>query len=130
MIIITINDVSFNSDAIKVVQRVQTNGVYAVQFYIDIGDIGKLFEFEFSDLLSKDNKASKLAYDTMVNYIVHKRSGIIDIVKFMRSLSLLYREVLSSCHITCSDIDKIQELRRKTLKDYSKSLNKLIDNLL
>lgn len=41
MSIIMIDDVSFNSDAIKVVQRVIIEGTYAVQFYVNIGDIGR-----------------------------------------------------------------------------------------
>lgn len=130
MSIIMIDDVSFNSDAIKVVQRVIIEGTYAVQFYVNIGDIGRKFEIKFNDLLDKDDKASKIAYDFLLCYIVNKRSGIINLVTLMNSLSKLYRETLVTYSETSIDMNELQKLRESILKDYLSSLTKLAESLL
>ena len=125
-----IDDVSFNSDAIKVVQRVIIEGAYAVQFYVNIGNIGRKFEIKFTDLLNKEDKASKIAYDILLSYIVNKRSGIINLVTLMESLSKLYRETLVTYSETSIDMNELQRLRESILKDYLSSLTKLAESLL
>lgn len=127
---IVIGDESFNSDAIKVIQRVKLGDKYAVQFYVSIGNIGKLFELPFDDLLKRDDKASKIAYLFIVNCLVHKRSGVLNLEILMKSLSKLYRETISVYSNSCIDINNIRNLRDNIIRDYFEAINKLAENIL
>lgn len=130
MSFIIIGDESFNSDAIKVVQRVKIGDNYAVQFYVNIGDIGKLFELPFSDLLMKDANASKIAYRFIVNCLAHKQGGVLDLELLMNSLSKLYRETIKVYSESDVNLSDIQALKDNVMKNYFTAINRLAESLL
>lgn len=130
MSFIIIGDESFNSDAIKVVQRIKIDDGYAVRFYVNIGNIGKLFELPFNDLLKRDDNASSIAYNFIVSCVTNKRGGVLNLALLCESLSKLYRETLKTYSESAANIGDINVLRDNIMQDYFKAINRLAEGII
>lgn len=130
---VLLNNESFDSNTIKVIQRRKDEQGYYLEFYCNMIDIGMRFTIYFEDLLKDDDLASSIAYKQIVNLLVAKQDGLIDLESIIRMTSKLYRETI----VICSDIhkhllvdNKIKEFRDIVVKEYTSNLTKLIRNLI
>lgn len=84
MCCVVIGNESFDSGNIRIVKHAKLDDGYAIQFYIDTDcDNGKLFEIPFNDLLKRDDSINKLDYNYILNCLIHKESGSINLELMM-----------------------------------------------
>lgn len=130
MAYILIDNISFDSNCIKVIERVHCNNTYGIDYYCNIGNTGRVFHADFQGFLREDNKASKIAYEFIVCYIINKTSGLINIDILMKSVSELYDKIIDKFAQSTVNIEKLQKLKDLILKEYFNSLLKLAEQTL
>ena len=129
MKIIMIDDLSFNNNSIKVIERVKTNQIWGINFYCNIANEGICIHKDFNDLLGKDNSVSKLAYEFIIEVLLKSQSSFINISDIMNAQSVLYRRCIEEISSGFSYKQDLFEMKKDVMKKFSEYLSNYVSEL-
>lgn len=127
---IIIKNTAINSDSIKVIEKTSNYDVFGIDFYCNIGDIGKLIHVDFTGYLAIDADICDIAYNFIICYITNKISGIINIETLIKSLSDIYDKTIQ---VHCNEYEKYNDIRNFKvfiISEYKNNLLKFAEQMI